>query len=126
MHVPPLVRLTTAVAWIEAAVLVGYAAAVLVMAARGDRSTVGSVAFLALLLAAWGLGLAAAGRAVLFHQRRGRSPIVRSQLFGLVVGVPVAQGGALIPGVMVAALAVAGLIGALSPQVTRWLTTVPS
>lgn len=122
MDVPLPVRVARTVAWIEAAVLIGYALLLLVMAGRGDRLSVANAALLAVLLAAWGCGLLTAGRALIARRRWSRSPILLSQLFGLVIGVPVAQGGALVAGGLIAIGAAAGLAAVMAPQVTEWVS----
>ena len=119
---PPPVRVLWLVVLAEAAVLVGYGLLVLVMAVRGDRSSAVAAVGLAVLLAGLGVGLAAAGRAVLHRRRWGRAPVIVCQLLGFAVGVPVAQGGALLVGLLLATGAAAGLAAALAPQVTDWVT----
>jgi len=119
---PPPVRVLWLVVLAEAAVLVGYGLLVLVMAVRGDRSSAVAAVGLAVLLAGLGVGLAAAGRAVLHRRRGGRAPVIVCQLLGFAVGVPVAQGGALLVGLLLATGAAAGLAAALAPQVTDWVT----
>ena len=109
----------------EAAVLVGYGVLVLVMAVRGDRSSALAAFGLAVLLAGLGVGLAAAGRAVRRRRRWGRAPVIVCQPLGFAVGVPVAQGGALLVGLLLASGAAAGLAAALAPQVTDWVTPDP-
>ena len=122
---PPPVRVLWLVVLAEAAVLVGYGLLVLVMAVRGDRSSAVAAVGLAVLLAGLGVGLAAAGRAVLHRRRWGRAPVIVCQLLGFAVGVPVAQGGALLVGLLLATGAAAGLAAALAPQVTDWVTPDP-
>ena len=119
---PPPVRVLWLVVLAEAAVLVGYGLLVLVMAVRGDRSSAVAAVGLAVLLAGLGVGLAAAGHAVLHRRRWGRAPVIVCQLLGFAVGVPVAQGGALLVGLLLATGAAAGLAAALAPQVTDWVT----
>ncbi len=118
---PLPVRVVLLVALAEGIALVGYGLLVLVMAVRGDRASVGNAVLLAVLLAGWGLGLAAAGRAVATGRRQGRAPVVLSQIFGLLIGVPLAQGGALLVGGLVSVVAAVGLAAALAPQVTAWV-----
>ncbi len=98
------------------------AVAVVVEAARGDRSTVGNVVLLALLLVAWAGGLAAAARGLLHRRRRARAPIVVSELLLLAVGFPLVQGtDARWAGVLLVVTCVAGLLAVLSPSVTAQL-----
>jgi cell division protein FtsW (lipid II flippase) len=122
-RLPRLLLVAVWVAVVQAAGLAVFAAAVVVQAVRGDRSTVENVALLALLLVAWAAGLLVAARGLLRLRRWARAPLVVCQLLLLAVGLPLVQGsGARWAGGLLVVSAAAGLVCVLSPPVTARLT----
>lgn len=106
---------------LQGACFAGYALVVLVQAVRGDRTTLLGAALLALLLVAWGAGLALAARGLWAGRRWARSPVVVTELLLLAVGIPLAQGAGRPAGIVLVVVAVAVLAAVLSPPVTRLL-----
>jgi hypothetical protein len=103
----------------EAAGFVVYGVALVVLAARGDRSSVQNVALLVVLVAGWGAGLVFAARGLLRRRRWSRAPLVVSQLLLAAVGAPLAQGSvARWVGVALVTVSVVALGALLTPAVT--------
>lgn len=127
--VPPFIALA-AVAALEGAALVGYAAFDIVGFARSGISGPSEVSNLpalilqVLIFLSFGVGLLAVGRGWWRGSRRARAPFLLAQLIALVVGVPLAQAAGTterVAGIAIAAVALLGIAVSLSPAVNRAL-----
>jgi hypothetical protein len=118
-RLPRAIQLAAGLALAEAAGFVVYGVALVVQAARGDRSSVQNVALLVVLVVGWGAGLVFAARGLLGRRRWSRAPLVVSQLLLVAVGLPLAEGPvARWAGVALVAASVLAVGALLTPAVT--------
>jgi hypothetical protein len=121
---PTALRVVAAVALAQVLGLVAYAIVVVVAAVRGDESSAGNAALLAVLVLAWAVGLAVAARGLVDRRRWARAPALLSELLLFAVGVPLAQNGAGIArwaGVLLVVSGAVGTVAVLTPSVTAAL-----
>lgn len=123
-------RLLALIALVEAVGLLVYGGYEAVLGVRvgatgpAEVSNVPAIIVQVIIFAVLGVGLIYVSRGWLQRRRWARAPFVLAQLIGLLVGIPIAQTAGTAPrlaGIALTALAIAGIIVALTPAVTRAL-----
>jgi Na+-driven multidrug efflux pump len=123
-------RLLALIALVEAAGLLVYggyeAVQGVLVGATGpaEVSNVPAIILQVVIFAVLGVGMVYVGRGWLQRRRWARAPFILAQLIGLLVGIPIAQTAGAAPrisGIALTALAIAGIVVALTPAVTRAL-----
>ena len=118
------------ISWLQGTALLAYAvfdvveAVTVGISGPAPVSNTSGLMLQILLFLVFGVGLMFVGRGWWQVRRWARAPFVLGQLIALVVGVPLAQASeasARVPGILVSAIAVIGLVLVFLPKTTRAL-----